>query len=96
MIRFDFTTQLQDAQLAIEESDRHYDRYKKIHRRGCGHLIDPEPLTYRGEGTVADLAQELQGYGILDGVEAGSREELEDIDHYLAPCARTALGLPRR
>lgn len=77
------TTPLRPAHLAIEESSQHEDRYKTLHRHGCGHLIDPEPLEFPG-GTVADLLVTLEAL-------AGA-EEVTELERDLKPCARKALG----
>lgn len=69
------------ASFSIEEDDTKPAAYKKIHVSGCRDLRDPEVVGSADYRT--DLLDLLDGYG--------SAESLDDLDAYLAPCARAQL-----
>lgn len=82
-------TPLHLATLAVEEDDRDYDRYKRIHAYGCTGLRDPETVNFLG-GKVRHLMDEVIGLAVVD---AASEEELDYFEGMLLPCALRALGL---
>lgn len=63
------------TQFVIEMDDVDADRYGVVHRAGCRHLVDPEPLGADWRAGVAEL---------------GTDWELEAADHAIrvASCAR--------